>query len=126
MLEYQNRLLDNYQERLLEYKKQLFGEVKTGVSEEKQLFEDSKTGVSKEKQLFDQTLSELNISSNAKEKIMLLYRNFSNDLFFSRADIMRITGITSSPAGDLINKMKNAHLIEPVTGRGKGKYRFKI
>lgn len=74
LLEYHNRLLNKYQDRLLEYKKQLFGESKRDVSEEKQLF--------------NQTLNELNISSNTKEKIMQLYRNFSNDLIFSRADIM--------------------------------------
>ena len=36
-----------------------------------------------------------------------------------------MAGITSSPAGDLINKMKKGNLIESVTGEGKGKYRFK-
>ena len=144
LLEYQNRLLA-YQKQLVgdektanskgnqlfedsktvvSEKKQLFEDEKTVVSEKKQLFEDEKTVVSKEKQLFDQTLNELNVSFNTKEKIMQLYQHFSNDLFFSRADVMRITGITSSPAGDLINKMKNAHLIESVTGHGKGKYRF--
>ena len=102
----------------------MFEDEKTVVSEKKQLFEDEKTVVSKEKQLFGQTLNELNFCFNTKEKIMQLYQHFGNDLFFSRADVMRITGITSSPAGDLINKMKNAHLIEPVTGHGKGKYRF--
>ena len=104
----------------------MFEGEKTVVSEQKQLFEGEKTVVLKEKQLFDRILNELNISLNTKEKIMQLYRNFGNDLIFSRADIMQIIGITSSPAGDLINKMKNAHLIEPVTGHGKGKYRFKI
>lgn len=125
LMEYQNLLLA-YQNQLFEYQNQLFEEAKTGVSEGKRLFEGEKTVVSEQKQLFDRTLNGLNISSNAKEKIMQLYRNFGNDLIFSRADVMQIVGVTSSPAGDLINKMKNAHLIEPVMGHGKGKYRFKL
>lgn len=39
---------------------------------------------------------------------------------------MRIIGITSSPAGELIKKMKNEKLIVPVVGHGKGRYQFKI
>lgn len=39
---------------------------------------------------------------------------------------MQITGITSSPAGSLINKLKDAELIEPVSVQGKGKYRFVV
>lgn len=125
MEEYQKQLFEESKTGISK-KKQVFEDSKTVVSEQKQLFGDEKTVVSEEKQLFDQTLNELNISSNAKEKIVQLYRNFSHDMMFSRADVMRITGITSSPAGDLINKMKSAHLIEPVTGHGKGKYRFRL
>ena len=56
---------------------------------------------------------------------MQLHEQFGNNIIFSRADIMRITGITSSLAGDLIKKMQSANLIEFVSGYGKGKYRFK-
>ena len=37
---------------------------------------------------------------------------------------MKLAGVTSSPAGALIDKLKSAGLIEPVAGQGKGKYRF--
>jgi DNA-binding MarR family transcriptional regulator len=37
---------------------------------------------------------------------------------------MRLIGITSSPAGALIDKLKAAGLVEPVIGQGKGKYKF--
>ena len=43
---------------------------------------------------------------------------------FARADIMALAGITSTPAGELIKKLKEAKLIEAVSGQGKGKYKF--
>lgn len=91
----------------------------------KQLLENEKTVVSEEKQLFERQLNELQLSEIMKKKVLLLYEQFGNNLCFSRADIIKVTGITSSPAGDLIKKMKKENLIIPVAGQGKGKYRFK-
>jgi len=106
-------------------KKQLFQNEKTVVSKQKQLFQNEKTVVSKQKQLFESKVNELQVSTITKKKIMQLHEQFGNNIIFSRADIMRITGITSSPAGDLIKKMQSVNLIEFVSGYGKGKYRFK-
>ena len=106
-------------------KKQTIKYEKTVVSKQKQLFEDKKTVVSKQKQLFEKKVSKLQFSTVTKKKIMLLYNQFGSNIIFSRSDIMRLTGITSTPAGDLIKKMQNANLIELVSGYGKGKYRFK-
>lgn len=78
------------------------------------------------KQSFERQVNELQVSASTKGKILRLYEQFGCNTIFSRADIMRITGITSSPAGDLIKKMKNDNLVESVTGHGKGKYKFKI
>ena len=106
-------------------KKQSLENEKTVVLKEKQLFQNEKTVVSKQKQLFERKVNELQVSTITKKKIMQLHEQFGNNIIFSRTDIMRITGITSSPAGDLIKKMQSANLIEFVSGYGKGKYRFK-
>ncbi len=106
-------------------KKQSLENEKTVVLKEKQLFQNEKTVVSKQKQLFERKVNELQVSTITKKKIMQLHEQFGNNIIFSRADIMRITGITSSLAGDLIKKMQSANLIEFVSGYGKGKYRFK-
>ena len=106
-------------------KKQSLENEKTVVLKEKQLFQNEKTVVSKQKQLFERKVNELQVSTITKKKIMQLHEQFGNNIIFSRADIMRITGITSSPAGDLIKKMQSANLIKFVSGYGKGKYRFK-
>ena len=54
----------------------------------------------------------------------MLFLQYRFDSAFSRADIMRLAGISSTPAGELIAKLKTAELITPVKGHGKGKYRF--
>ncbi len=69
-------------------RKQLFAKEKTVVLNEKQLFGDKKTVVSKKKQLFEKKINELRISTLAKEKILRLYEQYSDDMYFSRADVM--------------------------------------
>ncbi len=46
--------------------------------------------------------------------------------FIERTDIIQVTGDSLTAAGNLINKMKEAGIIESVIGHGKGKYRFKV
>lgn len=46
------------------------------------------------------------------------------DGVFGRSDIAVITNNSVTAAGNLITKLKNADLIEPVSGFGKGKYKF--
>ena len=46
------------------------------------------------------------------------------DDVFGRSDIAAITKDSVTAAGNLITKLKNADLIEPVSGFGKGKYKF--
>jgi len=74
------------------------------------------------KQSFEEKINALQMSTHTKRRILKIYEGIGIDCYFSRADIMRITGITSSPSGDLIKKMKSENLIESALGQGKGKY----
>ena len=94
------------------------------VSGENQLFDKQKAVVSDGNQLFETLLLGLKAKTTTKETMVKLYRQFGFDTAFARADIMKLAGVTSSPAGALIDKLKEAGLIEPVVGQGKGKYRF--
>ncbi|MDO4521513.1 MAG: hypothetical protein Q4B57_00035 [Eubacteriales bacterium] len=58
------------------------------------------------------------------EAMQKLFQTVGFDTAFARADVMMFTGITSSPAGSLIKKLKEAERITPVKGQGKGKYKF--
>lgn len=97
---------------------------KAGVSDENQLFDGQKPVVSSEKEAFETLLFELKAKKSTKETALKLFRQFGFDLAFARADIMALAGITSTPAGELIKKLKEAKLIEAVSGQGKGKYKF--
>lgn len=48
--------------------------------------------------------------------------NFGVDTIFARADVMKVTGLTATPATELMRKMKEAKLIESAKGRGKYKF----
>ena len=105
--------------------KQVFEDIKAGLSSEKQVFEDIKAGLSSEKQVFEEALKNTDLTSKTKENIILLFNAFGYDKIFARANLMATIGLTKTPASELINKMKAAELIEPVSGMGKGKYKFK-
>ena len=53
-----------------------------------------------------------------------LFNHFDFEGIFGRAEIAETLKITTTPAGELIKKMKSAGLIEEVSGFGKGKYKF--
>lgn len=55
-----------------------------------------------QKQLFENKVNESQLSMLTKKKILQLYGQLSENMCFSRADVMRIIGITSSSAGELI------------------------
>ena len=44
---------------------------------------------------------------------------------FGRSDVMKLVGLKRSAVSKLISKLLEAGIIEPVTGHGKGKYKFK-
>ena len=56
--------------------------------------------------------------------ILKLREEFSDDSIFGRSDVMRIIDIKSSRASEMLNEMAKHEIIEPVTGHGKGKYKF--
>lgn len=97
---------------------------KTGLSPEKPDIEAEKTRHSLEKQDIETKLNDLNLASKTKKYILDIFTAFEYDCIFSRADIINITKLSNASASELISKMKTAELIEPVSGMGKGKYRF--
>lgn len=59
------------------------------------------------------------------QQVLKLMATFSGKSFFGRADVMDVTGLKSSRASELLKNLLEKGVIEPVTGHGKGKYRFK-
>lgn len=90
------------------------------------MFNGQKPVVSSEKEMFETLLFELKSKKSTKETVIKLFNQFGFDSAFVWVDIMKLAGITSTPAGELIKKLKEAELIEAVSGQGKGKYKFVV
>ena len=57
--------------------------------------------------------------------ILKMREAFSGQSIFGRSDVMNVIGIKSSRASELLKEMAERGIIEPVSGYGKGKYRFR-
>ncbi|MCM1388273.1 MAG: hypothetical protein NC231_13175 [Bacillus sp. (in: Bacteria)] len=54
-----------------------------------------------------------------------LFRYFGKERIFGRSAVKERLGIQDSAASELLKKLLEADVIEPVAGYGKGKYRFR-
>lgn len=57
--------------------------------------------------------------------ICKLREAFPGLAIFGRADVMEVIDIKPSRASELLKEMTERRVIEPVSGHGKGKYRFR-
>ncbi|MBR5341771.1 MAG: hypothetical protein IK151_07590 [Erysipelotrichaceae bacterium] len=57
--------------------------------------------------------------------ILDLLEVFPNPTVFGRSDMMKVINIKSSRTSELLKEMTDKRIIEPVSGQGKGKYRFR-
>lgn len=95
---------------------------KAGLVNEEQASIDEKTGLQEKKQAFESLLAGLGVSTPTRENMLKLFQYFGFDIAFARADVMRVIGITATPATELMRKMKGSKLIENAKGRGKYKF----
>ena len=91
---------------------------------EKATFHMKKVAFEAEKAAFECYLSSIKANAPTKEKAATLFNEYMFETIFSRADIMKKFNMASSSAGKMLNKLKDSGTIEPVSGYGKGKYRF--
>jgi predicted HTH transcriptional regulator len=102
--------------------KQLIGDGKQLIGDGKQLIGDRKQLVEIQKQL----IYSIEGKTVTKENAWMVFEKLQNETVFGRTEIMKITGLSSNAAGELLNKLKVAKLIVPVSGKGKGKYIFAL
>ena len=69
---------------------------------------------------FSNTVSEKTINHAIR-----IFSQYGKADCFGRTNVEQITGLKSSAASTLIKLLKDSSLIIPVTGQGKGKYRFR-
>ena len=56
--------------------------------------------------------------------IYRLFEKFGYDEVFGRSAVMELLELKSSGASKLLSNLVQADIIEPVSGHGKGKYKF--
>ena len=57
--------------------------------------------------------------------ILKLHEAFPGQTIFGRSDVMKAIDMKASRASDLLRELVKHGIIEPVSGHGKGKYRFR-
>lgn len=63
-------------------------------------------------------------SARTARNVLALYAELKNVPAFWRKDACRITGLKPRAASELLSQMLAHEVIEPVSGHGKGAYRF--
>ncbi len=65
------------------------------------------------------------ISEKTINHVLAIFSRCGKDVYFGRTVVEDITGLKSSGASKLIKLLRDSNVIIPVTGYGKGKYRFR-
>lgn len=70
-------------------------------------------------------IGSLKFNKRTVHHIEILFDEYGFNQLFGRSDVMGLIGLKSSAVSNLISKLLEGGIIEPVTGHGKGKYKFK-
>lgn len=98
----------------------------SGLLPEKSDIGDAKSDIGAEKSDIQPPKSDIgsDIPVKTAQYILRLREQCGTDRVFGRTIVSQITGLSPSRASDLIKLMSGKKMIEPVSGHGKGKYRF--
>ena len=89
--------------------------------------QDKKVDIGDGKVDIESVLSEKGRDFSVKTKVHIhrLFEEFGFDEVFGRSTVMELLELKGSGASKLLSKLAQADIIEPVSGYGKGKYKFK-
>ena len=73
----------------------------------------------------ESTLLEKNLSIKTANHVRKLFEKFGYDEVFGRSAIMKVIDLKQSGASKFLSNLVQKDIIEPVSGHGKGKYKFK-
>ena len=100
----------------------------SGLSnEEKVDIENEKVDIQGLKVDIGSVLSEKSSGFSVKTTVHIhrLFEKFGFDEVFGRSAVMELLGLKSSGASKLLSNLTQADIIGPISGYGKGKYKFK-
>ena len=112
--------------RLLNEEKVDIGNTKVDIENTKVDIDAEKVDIEAEKVDIESVLSEKGSDFSLKTTVHnhRLYEKFGTDKVFGRSDVMKLLLLKGSGASKLLSNLVRAGIIEPVSGHGKGKYKF--
>lgn len=89
--------------------------------------ENEKVDIQEEKVDIESVLSQKGNDFSVKTIVHIhrLFEKFGADGVFGRSAVMALLELKSSGASKFLSNLVQADIIEPVSGYGKGKYKFK-
>ncbi len=106
----------------------LLNEGKVDIGDVKVNIESRKVDIQGEKVDIESILSEKGRDFTVKTRIHIhrLFERFGFDEAFGRSAVMELLELKASGASKFLSNLLQADIIEPVSGHGKGKYKFKM
>ena len=105
----------------------LLNEEKVDIGDRKVDIENEKVDIQDKKVDIESVISEKGSDFSVKTivHIQRLFEKFGFDEVFGRSVVMELLELKGSGASKLLSNLVQADIIEPVSGHGKGKYKFK-
>ena len=105
----------------------LLNEEKVDIGDTKVDIENAKVDIQDPKVDIESVLSEKGSDFSVKTTVHIhrLFEKFGFDEVFGRSAVMELLELKGSGASKLLSNLVQADIIEPVSGHGKGRYKFK-
>ena len=105
----------------------LLNEEKVNIGDTNVDIENGKVDIQDEKVDIESVLSEKSSDFSVKTTIHIhrLFEKFGFDEMFGRSAVIELLEMKGSGASKLLSNLVQTDIIEPVSGHGKGKYKFK-
>ena len=105
----------------------LLNQEKVDIQDEKVDIGDKKVDIQDEKVDIERLLSENGSDFSVKTTVHIyrMFDKFGFDEVFGRSAVMELLNLKSSGASKLLSSLVQTNIIKPVSGHGKGKYKFK-
>ena len=105
----------------------LLNEEKVDIGDSKVDIENEKVDIQETKVDIESVLSEKGSDFSVKTTVHIhrLFKKFGFDEVFGRSAVMELLELKGSGASKLLSNLVQADIIEPVSGHGKGRYKFK-
>ena len=102
-------------------------DTKVDIQDTKVDIQDTKVDIQGTKVDIESVISAKDNEFSVKTTVHIhrLFEEFGFDGIFGRSAVMKLLELKSSGASKLLFNLVQADIIEPVSGHGKGKYKFK-